>query len=38
MNYVKFETAAGREIKPNLDGRFVFDKANSAVPEEGRPQ
>lgn len=38
MNYVKSETAAGREIKPNLDGRFVFDKANSAVPEEVRPQ
>ena len=27
--YVKSETAAGRDIKPNLDGRFVFDKANS---------
>lgn len=38
MNYVKLETAAGREIKPNLDGRFVFDKANSAVPEEVRPE
>jgi 2',3'-cyclic-nucleotide 2'-phosphodiesterase (5'-nucleotidase family) len=38
MNYVKSETAAGREIKPNLDGRFVFDKANSAVIEEARPQ
>ncbi len=38
MNYVKSETAAGREIKPNLDGRFVFDKANSAVIEEVRPQ
>jgi 2',3'-cyclic-nucleotide 2'-phosphodiesterase (5'-nucleotidase family) len=30
MNYVKSETAAGREIKPNLDGRFSLDKANSA--------
>jgi 2',3'-cyclic-nucleotide 2'-phosphodiesterase (5'-nucleotidase family) len=38
MNYVKSETAAGREIKPNLDGRFVFDKANSAVIEEVPPQ
>jgi hypothetical protein len=38
LNYVKLETAAGRDIKPNLDGRFVFDKANSAVPEEVRPQ
>ena len=38
MNYVKSETAAGRDIKPNLDGRFVYDKAGSAVPEEVRPQ
>jgi 2',3'-cyclic-nucleotide 2'-phosphodiesterase (5'-nucleotidase family) len=38
MNYVKSETAAGREIKPNLDGRFAFDRAGSAVPEEVRPQ
>src|SRR6267378_4330543 len=42
MNYVKSETAAGRDIKPNLDGRFVFDKANSAVNsaviEEVKPQ
>lgn len=30
MNYVKSETAAGRDIKPNLDGRFSLDKANSA--------
>ncbi|MDX6445511.1 MAG: hypothetical protein QOH71_2585 [Blastocatellia bacterium] len=37
MNYVKAETAAGRDIKPNLDGRFVFDRAGSAVPEEVRP-
>lgn len=37
MDYVKSETAAGREIKPHLDGRFVLDKANSAVPEEVRP-
>jgi 2',3'-cyclic-nucleotide 2'-phosphodiesterase (5'-nucleotidase family) len=38
MNYVKSETAAGRDIRPNLDGRFVFDRAGSAVPEEVRPQ
>ena len=38
INYVKSETAAGRDIKPNLDGRFVFDKANSAVVEEVKPQ
>jgi len=30
-NYVKAETAAGREIKSTLDGRFVFDKATSAA-------
>jgi 2',3'-cyclic-nucleotide 2'-phosphodiesterase (5'-nucleotidase family) len=30
INYVKSETAAGRDIKPNLDGRFFFDRANSA--------
>ena len=38
INFVKSETAAGRDIKPSLDGRYVFDKANSAVPEEVRPQ
>jgi 2',3'-cyclic-nucleotide 2'-phosphodiesterase (5'-nucleotidase family) len=38
MNYVKSETAAGRDIKPNLDGRFSFDRAGSAAPEEVRPQ
>jgi 2',3'-cyclic-nucleotide 2'-phosphodiesterase (5'-nucleotidase family) len=37
MNYVKSEAAAGRDIKSNLDGRFVFDKANSAVTEEVKP-
>lgn len=37
MNYVKAETAAGRDIKPNLDGRFVFDRAGSA-PGEVPPQ
>jgi 2',3'-cyclic-nucleotide 2'-phosphodiesterase (5'-nucleotidase family) len=36
MNYVKSETAAGRDIKPNLDGRFSLDKANSA--QEVKPQ
>ena len=38
MNYVKAETAAGRDIKPNLDGRFVFDRANSAPTGEVPPQ
>jgi 2',3'-cyclic-nucleotide 2'-phosphodiesterase (5'-nucleotidase family) len=36
MNYVKSETAGGRDIKPNLDGRFSLDKANSAP--EVKPQ
>jgi 2',3'-cyclic-nucleotide 2'-phosphodiesterase (5'-nucleotidase family) len=38
MNYVKSETAAGRDIKPNLDGRFVFDRASSAPTAEVPPQ
>ncbi|HEY5075271.1 MAG TPA: 5'-nucleotidase C-terminal domain-containing protein, partial [Pyrinomonadaceae bacterium] len=29
LNYVKSETAAGRDIKPNMDGRFSFDRAGS---------
>jgi 2',3'-cyclic-nucleotide 2'-phosphodiesterase (5'-nucleotidase family) len=29
LNYVRSETAAGRDIKPNLDGRFVLDRAGS---------
>ena len=37
MAYVKSETAAGRTIKPNLDGRFWLDRAKSAVTEETRP-
>lgn len=36
MNYVKSETAAGREIKPNLDERFSLDKAGSSP--EVKPQ
>ena len=36
-NYVKGETAAGREIKSTLDGRFVFDKAASGTAEEPKP-
>ena len=38
MAYVKAETASGRDIKPNLDGRFVFDRANSAPTAEVPPQ
>ncbi len=37
INYVKSETAAHREIRPKLDGRFVFDKATSTTAEEPRP-
>jgi len=33
INYVKSETAAGRDVRPNLDGRFIFDKASSPTPE-----
>jgi 2',3'-cyclic-nucleotide 2'-phosphodiesterase (5'-nucleotidase family) len=36
--YVKSETAAGRTIKANLDGRFWLDRTKSVVTEETRPQ
>jgi 2',3'-cyclic-nucleotide 2'-phosphodiesterase (5'-nucleotidase family) len=32
-NYVKAETAAGREIKSSSDGRFILDKAAAAAAE-----
>ncbi len=35
--YVKAETAAGRDIKSTLDGRFLFDKAASGAAEEPTP-
>ena len=35
--YVKAETAAGREIKSTLDRRFLFDKAASGTAEEPKP-
>jgi 2',3'-cyclic-nucleotide 2'-phosphodiesterase (5'-nucleotidase family) len=34
VDYVKKETAAGRDIKVNLDGRFVLDKEGSVKPPE----
>jgi 2',3'-cyclic-nucleotide 2'-phosphodiesterase (5'-nucleotidase family) len=34
IDYVKSETAAGREIRPTLDGRFIFDKSSSETPEQ----
>lgn len=36
-DYVKAETAAGRDIQSLLDGRFVFDKAASGTAEEPKP-
>ncbi len=36
-DYVKAETAAGREIKSTLDGRFVLDKAASPAGEAPQP-
>ena len=33
-DYIKAETAAGRDIKSTLDGRFVFDKVASGGAEE----
>jgi 2',3'-cyclic-nucleotide 2'-phosphodiesterase (5'-nucleotidase family) len=36
-NYVKGETAAGREIKSTLDGRFVLDKSASVGAEGQQP-
>ena len=38
MDYVKAEAAAGRDIKPNLDGRFDLDKANSVLTGEAPPK
>jgi 2',3'-cyclic-nucleotide 2'-phosphodiesterase (5'-nucleotidase family) len=38
MDYVKAEAAAGRDIKPNLDERFVLDKANSVLTGEAPPK
>jgi 2',3'-cyclic-nucleotide 2'-phosphodiesterase (5'-nucleotidase family) len=36
IDYVKRETAAGREIKTNLDGRFLLNPTATPNPEEGR--
>lgn len=36
--HVKAEAAAGRDIKPNLDGRFSYDRTKPAPTEEGPPQ
>ncbi len=36
IDYVKRETTAGRDIKPNLDGRFLANKAVTPKPEDER--
>jgi 2',3'-cyclic-nucleotide 2'-phosphodiesterase (5'-nucleotidase family) len=36
IDYVKRETAAGRDIKSNLDGRFLINQTPTPNPEEGR--
>ncbi len=36
IDYVKREAAAGRDIKPNLDGRFLMNRAAAPTPEEAR--
>jgi 2',3'-cyclic-nucleotide 2'-phosphodiesterase (5'-nucleotidase family) len=38
MAYVQAETAAGRDIKSNLDDRFYLDRAKSAATEDVPPQ
>jgi len=38
MAYVKSETAAARDIQPNLDERFSLDRTNSVITEEPPPQ
>jgi 2',3'-cyclic-nucleotide 2'-phosphodiesterase (5'-nucleotidase family) len=38
MDYVKAKAAAGRDIKPNLDGRFNLDRANSVLTGEAPPK
>jgi 2',3'-cyclic-nucleotide 2'-phosphodiesterase (5'-nucleotidase family) len=38
IDYVKAETAAGRGIKPNLDGRFAYDRTKANPTEEVKPQ
>jgi len=38
IEYVKSETATGRDIKPRLDGRFVLDRGNSVLSGEVPPR
>lgn len=34
IDYVKSETAAGRTLRANLDGRFKYDRSTATKPEE----
>ena len=34
IDYVKAETAAGRSLRANLDGRFKYDRSNAAKTED----
>jgi 2',3'-cyclic-nucleotide 2'-phosphodiesterase (5'-nucleotidase family) len=36
IDYVKRESAAGRDIKPNLDGRFLMNRTGTPNPQEVR--
>lgn len=38
LDYVKAETAAGRDVKATLDGRFRYDKPGAEPKTEGDPQ
>jgi hypothetical protein len=38
LDYVKAETAAGRSLRANLDGRFKYDRSTSVKTEEDEPQ
>jgi 2',3'-cyclic-nucleotide 2'-phosphodiesterase (5'-nucleotidase family) len=36
LEYVKAETAAGREVKANLDGRFKYDRSQGGTEDEAQ--
>jgi 2',3'-cyclic-nucleotide 2'-phosphodiesterase (5'-nucleotidase family) len=37
LDYVKAETAAGRSLQANLDGRFKYDRSGTAKTEDEQP-
>jgi 2',3'-cyclic-nucleotide 2'-phosphodiesterase (5'-nucleotidase family) len=37
LDYVKAETAAGRSLQANLDGRFKYDRSGAAKTEDEQP-